>query len=90
MSLVHQIQPKHSECRKLVKKFLKFDKTLKSLLAYGKKSQILYTRSTVSINSYQHGSSSSDPQEKRAIAHRLITGIDGMQQLARLPSTSST
>ncbi|KRZ73428.1 hypothetical protein T10_11058 [Trichinella papuae] len=57
MSLVHQIQPKHSECRKLVKKFHKFDKTLKSLLAYGKKSQILYTISDVDLNLFDSKSS---------------------------------
>ncbi|KRZ09881.1 hypothetical protein T4B_10992 [Trichinella pseudospiralis] len=34
MPLVHQIQPKHSECKKLVKMFFKFDKTLKSFLAH--------------------------------------------------------
>ncbi|KRY81443.1 hypothetical protein T4D_9942 [Trichinella pseudospiralis] len=43
MSLVHQIQLKHPECRKLVKKFLKFDKTLKSLLVFRKRnSDIIY------------------------------------------------
>ncbi|KRY90376.1 hypothetical protein T4D_9792 [Trichinella pseudospiralis] len=50
MSLVHQIQPKHSECKKLVKMFFKFDKTLKSFLAHQKKSQILYTISDVDLN----------------------------------------
>ncbi|KRZ72486.1 hypothetical protein T10_4726 [Trichinella papuae] len=49
MSLVHQIQLKHPECRKLVKKFLKFDKTLKSLLVCRKRnSDITYYQSKIS------------------------------------------
>ncbi|KRX39904.1 hypothetical protein T05_7719 [Trichinella murrelli] len=49
MCLVHQIQLKHPECRKLIKKFLKFDKTLESLLDYRKKnSDIIYCQSKIS------------------------------------------